>query len=593
MINNRSQWLYRLRTKLIFGLFAIFAASLITSMLWIGYFQKIALLNDSSLEASATSETLKSILKLQMLKTSEDVLQRTLEESVENNQLLRVNIINKEGVIKYSSIKKEVGTVISKSDETCAGCHGDNGSIKPTTQTILVQKDGANRFLRSVSPIWNEKECAKCHGTENKFLGILLTEKSVERTFTLISSVQKRLLFSALIASVFMIVIISIVTEKFVTKPIANLLNGTREIRRGNYSARIEYSGRGELAELSEAFNNMSADIRTNIEEIKSMTSQLNLLYTIVERLSKTIDLKELKYIIVDLINDVLKANTTMLVTESGQDETFEIMIKNKDGDAPENHLYTLKPNGNPPFKGLTNEMLKNLKKKGSLDAYLTEENHIVYLPLGIRDQNLGLLVVMKTDKNFRDSDRELINALRNHASVAFENAFLYTMAITDELTGVYTIRHFHSRMEEQINKFNRYGQKFAMLMLDIDNFKKVNDNYGHPVGDTVLMKVAETIKTSIRNIDLPFRYGGEEFAVILPETSTNAAATVAERIRKNVNEMIIQTDDDLKLSVTVSIGVSACPKNGTIIRDIVTKADDALYNAKETGKNRVCISES
>jgi len=591
MINSRAQWMYRLRTKLIFGLFAIFAASLITSMLWIGYFQKIALLNDSSLEASATSETLKSILKLQMLKTSEDVLQRTLEKSVENNQLLRVNIINKEGVIKYSSAKKEVGTVISKSDETCAGCHGDNDSIKPATLTILVQKDGANRFLRSMSPIWNEKECAKCHGTGNKALGILLTEKSVERTFTLISSVQKRLLFSALIASVFMIVIISIVTEKFVTKPIANLLNGTREIRRGNYSARIEYSGRGELAELSEAFNNMSADIKTNIEEIKNMTSQLNLLYTIVERLSKTIDLKELKYIIVDLINDVLKANTTMLVTESGQDETFEIMIKNKDGDTPENHLYTLKPNENPPFKGLTNEMLKNLKKKGPLDAYLTEENHIVYLPLGIREQNLGLLVVMKTDKNFRDSERELINALRNHASVAFENAFLYTMAITDELTGVYTIRHFHSRMEEQINKFNRYGQKFAMLMLDIDNFKKVNDNYGHPVGDTVLRKVAETIKTSIRNIDLPFRYGGEEFAVILPETSTNAAATVAERIRKNINEMIIQIEDDLKLSVTVSIGVSACPKNGTIIRDIVTKADDALYNAKETGKNKVCIS--
>ena len=201
------------------------------------------------------------------------------------------------------------------------------------------------------------------------------------------------------------------------------------------------------------------------------------------------------------------------------------------------------------------------------------------------------MLFVIRSGKErcFKDSEIKLITAIGHHISIALENARLYTLAITDELTQLFTIRHFQHRMEEEVSRYHRYGQKLSLLMLDIDRFKSVNDRYGHPCGDFVLKELARILKSSVREVDVVARYGGEEFAILLPEADPKAASVVAERIRKAV-EAHTFTFDGVSLNITISIGVASCPKDADNVKDLVSFADRALYRAKERGRNRVEI---
>jgi two-component system cell cycle response regulator len=165
-------------------------------------------------------------------------------------------------------------------------------------------------------------------------------------------------------------------------------------------------------------------------------------------------------------------------------------------------------------------------------------------------------------------------------------------IAITDELTGLYTVRHFRTCLDRQRFQFERHGEKFALLLIDIDNFKAVNDTYGHPVGDLVLKRVSMSIADSVRGSDLAFRYGGEEFAVLLPNTGHVGALHVAGRILAMVEEELTEVDDDVKIRSTVSIGLALLPENATTVRDLIVEADNALYMAKRGGKNRIVRSE-
>jgi two-component system cell cycle response regulator len=157
-------------------------------------------------------------------------------------------------------------------------------------------------------------------------------------------------------------------------------------------------------------------------------------------------------------------------------------------------------------------------------------------------------------------------------------------MAVTDGLTGMFNRRHVFERLSHEIEKFTRYGSGFSLLMLDIDHFKQINDTYGHQFGDEVLRKVSDAIRSSIRNVDIAGRYGGEEFMVILPEIGLAGAALVAERIRCAVESVSFENDG---LVVTISCG--AAEYSAEDAGEFVKKADTLLYLAKDGGRNRVC----
>lgn len=219
----------------------------------------------------------------------------------------------------------------------------------------------------------------------------------------------------------------------------------------------------------------------------------------------------------------------------------------------------------------------------------------ILSVPLFKQEKVMGILnVINKLDLgSFSDDDKVMLSTLAVHAAVAIDNAwFLERMekqAITDSLTGLYNHREFQNRLLEEAERGNRYGNLLSLLILDIDLFKVLNDSHGHVTGDMVLKEIVRLIKKSIRNADIPCRYGGEEFAVILPQTTKNDAKFVAERIRQSVEGTPFPTLSGQPVHLTVSIGIASFPEDMKTREELIIAADQALYFAKNGGRNRVC----
>ncbi len=161
----------------------------------------------------------------------------------------------------------------------------------------------------------------------------------------------------------------------------------------------------------------------------------------------------------------------------------------------------------------------------------------------------------------------------------------LRNLAITDDLTKLFNSRHFYSQLEQEMNRYRRYKRIFSILLLDIDHFKRFNDNYGHLEGDRILRRVGRMITSCMRTMDTAYRYGGEEFTVLLPETDCDAALTVAERIKEKVSGEALEYSNDP--CVTVSIGATQYSETDTI-SDLIKRADKAMYVAKQKGRNRI-----
>jgi diguanylate cyclase (GGDEF)-like protein len=160
---------------------------------------------------------------------------------------------------------------------------------------------------------------------------------------------------------------------------------------------------------------------------------------------------------------------------------------------------------------------------------------------------------------------------------------------IQDELTQTYNYRYFWDRIEQEVSRVHRYGRGLSLLMIDVDDFKVFNDRNGHLAGNTALRKLAQLIKRSVRDVDVVCRYGGEEFAIVLPATSRNGALTVAEKIRLRVERTNIPGEENQpKENLTISIGVSTVPSDATSVEELIERADAALYRAKAAGKNQV-----
>jgi len=245
--------------------------------------------------------------------------------------------------------------------------------------------------------------------------------------------------------------------------------------------------------------------------------------------------------------------------------------------------LYPEQIDVNPEFKGLWET------EKEQLATF----NLGLLFPIKSGGRLIGILALGKKRQgtSYSHEDIEVVHRMASQAGIVIENARLYTQATvranTDGLTGLYNHRHFHERLEQEIARGSRFGTRFSLIMLDIDLFKPYNDIYGHLAGDKVLQRIGGYIKSSIRSLDMAFRYGGEEFAIILPEAWFDDAYKVAERIRQTIeSKMSAQA-----MPLTISLGVASWPADGVMAEEIIACADTALYRAKQTGRNRTCLS--
>ncbi|MFC2002184.1 diguanylate cyclase [Chloroflexota bacterium] len=226
-------------------------------------------------------------------------------------------------------------------------------------------------------------------------------------------------------------------------------------------------------------------------------------------------------------------------------------------------------------------------------DSKLADPRLAFLLPIVSHEKMIGILALghRQIGRVFHPEDIELAAVITKQAGIVIENAQLYTQAKQraniDELTGLFNHRHFHQRLDEEIERSSRFGDVFSLLMIDLDFFKTYNDIHGHLYGDNILKRIGESIENNSRAIDVPARYGGDEFAMVLPKTSIAAALEIAERLRS-----VVESETSFKgVTVTCSIGVASWPTDGFMKEDLLQSTDIALYYAKKVGRNRVCVA--
>jgi diguanylate cyclase (GGDEF)-like protein len=204
----------------------------------------------------------------------------------------------------------------------------------------------------------------------------------------------------------------------------------------------------------------------------------------------------------------------------------------------------------------------------------------------------LGVISVARGDGDFEDGERELVAYLARQAGVSVENVGLHELvqrqAVTDELTGLFNHRRFVEALESEAERARRFNQPVGLVMVDLDDFKAVNDSYGHQQGDEVLRQVAGLMRSYSREIDAPARYGGEELAIVLPQTDLSGAGRLAERLREGIEQLEIpRVSGGGSMRVTASLGVAALPESAGDVERLIAAADAALYEAKRGGKNK------
>jgi diguanylate cyclase (GGDEF)-like protein len=226
-----------------------------------------------------------------------------------------------------------------------------------------------------------------------------------------------------------------------------------------------------------------------------------------------------------------------------------------------------------------------------------------VSIPLKIGDETIGVLNIADkvTGEIFSEADMAFLRYFASYASIAIKGAQYYslseemrTLSITDSLTGLFNRRYFDDRLFEELQRATRYDSVFSLAIFDIDDFKLFNDTEGHLAGDEVLKAIADIARESLRAIDILSRFGGEEFSIIMPQTDRDEAFLVAERVRKNIRDLLpVHWKDFPQEKITVSVGIAVFPVDGKDAKALIRNADKALYRAKISGKDRTVVGVS
>lgn len=227
----------------------------------------------------------------------------------------------------------------------------------------------------------------------------------------------------------------------------------------------------------------------------------------------------------------------------------------------------------------------------------ILKADKFIIVPLKAKDKVIGVIFAdnIYSQKPITKEDIKILTMFANHAGLAIENSKLYHQALhlsyTDSLTGIYNHGRFQYLLEEKLKEAEENNQPLSLIMIDIDNFKNYNDRLGHPAGDEVIKKIAEIIKNSCRKQDIPARYGGEEFALILPNTNKEEARIIGERIRKKIADYPFKDKETQPQgAITVSVGIATFPEDAEDKKELIQKADLALFTAKNKGKNQVVV---
>jgi len=361
-------------------------------------------------------------------------------------------------------------------------------------------------------------------------------------------------------------VVLGITSVRSVTRPIRKLREAALAVMGGALETAVDIKGKDELAQLGEAFNTMTRGLRER-EGLKLTLA-----------LSETLELEEVLERLLDSLGRAVRFDeaAVFIKTRDGMDVTVSRGPRHRE-EARRIILSSAHVN----------------RAIATMQPSLNEGRQMLALPLIQRGVVIGV-VCLESHEPYDQAITRLAFSLTQPAAMAVENARLFDevqrLATLDGLTGTYNRRHFMDLAQMQFDSARRFAQPLSALMLDVDHFKSVNDRYGHAVGDQVLRGLAERCRSALRSIDVLGRYGGEEFAILLPHTERHSgAAVLAERIRQRVDEEPLNTDAG-PIHVTVSVGVASVDDATEDLGALFKRADLALYEAKQSGRN--CVVE-
>ncbi|GAB4272406.1 MAG: hypothetical protein Kow0029_10950 [Candidatus Rifleibacteriota bacterium] len=377
--------------------------------------------------------------------------------------------------------------------------------------------------------------------------------------------------------------------------PINSLAEITSRVASGDLSPTVLTARHDEIGTLYHNFNEMLTRLKEEKELKERRMRELNTLFEISNAVNLFTDSEELLKFVLNHSIDVLDAERGSIMLLD--DKTDELMVKVASGGRFRIASGTPVKLGHGICGLLAKEGIGKICNEGFKDPQfrnfgsilpVEDIKSLICSPLKFKEGTIGVINIVnkRTGKEFDESDLALLNLIASQAAVTIENNKLYELSITDGLTKLFVHRYFQARLSEELLRARRYGLTLSLIMIDIDNFKKFNDVYGHQTGDLVLQKVAASIKETIRTgIDIPCRYGGEEMSVILPETRPEEAYQTAERIRESIAAVTIDHASG-PLKVTVSIGISSYPIDSHDKVSLIQSADRALYESKARGKN-------
>jgi diguanylate cyclase (GGDEF)-like protein len=419
---------------------------------------------------------------------------------------------------------------------------------------------------------------------------------TIDRSRLVIGGIVLAVLIVALALSLFVI--------RGLQGQVAEFLAAARRIAAGHFDQPVPTEGNDEFAALGREFNNMSAQLEEMIEQVRRKSTDLE---ETIRRVGKAfaggLDPQAVVELTLQTALDACEAERGHAVAldlrvfesywvGSQEDDLADALTK------AERAALAIRPDtGRELLESHDPSELQIPQRDPVVEAHgkVHAIAQVLQARLGPRTsaQYIGVLSVARRGRPFEARDAELLEYLAGQAVVSIENADLHDtvqrQAITDELTGLANVRELHGALDREFERGRRFGTPVSLVLLDLDDFKQINDTYGHQQGDEVLTEVARVLQELSRDVDQAARYGGEELAVVLAQTELDGARKLAERMRQSVAELRLPLiTGDGEVSVTASFGVASVPTSAHDKDSLIAAADAALYRAKRAGKNRV-----
>jgi diguanylate cyclase (GGDEF)-like protein len=452
--------------------------------------------------------------------------------------------------------------------------------------TLATTLPGAGRVDIGEEPgtvTVGDEEYRTASFVEPGFLGERVKVGVLAPTDQLSRDVQRsRILAGGILAGFFILAFtFAVLVSRSLQRQMENFLQAARRLGSGDFSREVPTTGHDEFAMLGEEFNKMSRQLEDRMADLDQERARVQeAMRRIGETFASNLDREALLEIVVRSAVDGVGA-------DAGRASVRPTMTDPLEQVAITGNVHGLKE----AIRAAEAQVLETGEQSAA------EVDSVSALSHPLRRDELqarvsGVVTVARQGQPFNTRERELFHYLAGQAAVSIENVGLHEtverQAVTDELTGLFNRRRFQEVMATEVERSKRFQNQVGLVVLDIDDFKLINDTYGHQQGDLVLREVARVLRESSREIDEPARYGGEELAVVLPHTDLEGAYNLAERVRTGIESLELPLLDGMgSIGVTASFGVAAMPGSADGTRSLFQAADDALYRAKRAGKNR------